>query len=81
MSLMVVDIESGTTRYEDGDFPPLTADAVRQVRNQLLASCDWTQTPDATVDQEAWRAYRQSLRDITKQLTFPHSVVWPIPPG
>lgn len=25
----------------------------------------------------AWRKYRQELRDITAQQTFPHSVTWP----
>ena len=53
---------------------------VRSERNRLLASCDWTQLPDAPTDQTAWSAYRQSLRDVTDQVGFPHEIEWPIPP-
>jgi hypothetical protein len=53
------------------------AAAVRQRRDELLAQSDWTQTPDAPVDQAAWAAYRQALRDITTQAGFPQSVTWP----
>lgn len=35
----------------------------RAHRNALLAASDWTQMPDAPVDAEAWRKYRQTLRD------------------
>lgn len=31
-------------------------------------------------EAEAWRKYRQELRDITKQAGFPMEVVWPEPP-
>lgn len=53
---------------------------VRQERNRLLSESDWTQTPDATADKQAWLVYRQALRDITTQ-TDPINIVWPIPPG
>lgn len=53
------------------------AAAVRQRRDELLAQSDWTQTPDAPVDQAAWAAYRQALRDIPTQAGFPQSVTWP----
>lgn len=53
---------------------------IRHKRNDLLASCDWTQLPDAPVDQTAWATYRQELRDITDQVGFPETVVWPTPP-
>lgn len=60
----------------------LEADAkeVRSKRDALISSCDWTQLPDAPVDQTAWAVYRQALRDITDQEGFPSSVVWPVPP-
>lgn len=54
--------------------------AIRFERNSLLVACDWTQLPDAPVDQTAWAVYRQALRDITDQEGFPSSVVWPVPP-
>lgn len=54
--------------------------SVRDERNALLASCDWTQLPDSPVDRQAWSVYRQALRDITSQSGFPFSVVWPTQP-
>jgi len=54
---------------------------IRQQRNALLAASDWTQVADAPVDQAAWAAYRQSLRDITQQSGFPDEVAWPTMPA
>lgn len=59
---------------------PLGEDAARTLRNELLASCDWTQVVDAPVDQAAWATYRQALRDITAQAGFPDNVTWPTKP-
>jgi hypothetical protein len=56
------------------------ADATRQQRNALLAASDWTQVADAPVDQAAWAVYRQALRDITSQETFPSEGTWPVAP-
>jgi hypothetical protein len=55
-------------------------DEVRKERNRLLATSDWTQIPDCTVDKQAWATYRQALRDITNQSGFPTDVVFPTPP-
>ena len=52
---------------------------VREQRNELLAECDWTQLPDAPVDQAEWATYRQALRDITGQAD-PFAIVWPVAP-
>lgn len=52
----------------------------RQLRNEKLAECDWTQLPDAPVDTAAWATYRQQLRDVTAQTGFPWEVFWPIAP-
>lgn len=54
--------------------------AARSKRNALLASSDWTQVPDAPVDQAAWATYRQALRDLPQNTTDPREVVWPTPP-
>jgi hypothetical protein len=56
------------------------AKEVRADRNQRLAACDWTQLPDASVDKTAWATYRQALRDITSQASFPWGVDWPTAP-
>ena len=37
---------------------------MRLMRNGLLTASDWTQLPDATCDREAWKTYRQALRDF-----------------
>jgi hypothetical protein len=39
----------------------------RTMRNSLLTGCDWTQVPDSPLTEaqkEAWRTYRQALRDF-----------------
>ena len=54
--------------------------SVRQQRNSLLTASDWTQVADAPVDQQAWAVYRQELRDVTSQETFPFEVTWPVAP-
>jgi hypothetical protein len=55
---------------------------VRNDRNSLLASCDFTQLADApvTTEQRAeWVVYRQALRDVTLQ-SDPFAIVWPTSP-
>jgi len=56
---------------------------VRFVRNALLRDCDWTQNADSPLsvaDKAAWATYREALRNLPLQLTFPH-VQWPTTPG
>jgi hypothetical protein len=50
---------------------------VRADRNARLTACDWTQLADAPVDDLAWAAYRQELRDVPAQAGFPWEVSWP----
>ena len=61
---------------KDAEF----ATNARSQRDKLLAESDWTQVIDAPVNQEAWAAYRQALRDIPQQEGFPATVVWPTQP-
>ena len=59
---------------------PMTADEARTQRDKLLAETDWTQVLDAPIDaatREAYRAYRQALRDIPQQEAFPDTITWP----
>ena len=57
------------------------ADEVRTQRNALLVESDWTVLPDAPVaDEQAWKDYRQALRDVPQQEGFPQEVVWPTKP-
>lgn len=54
---------------------------LRIERNMKLAACDWTQVSDAPVDQAAWAAYRQALRDLPASIDDPDDVIWPTPPS
>jgi hypothetical protein len=54
---------------------------IRAIRNILLKESDWTQTPDAPVDSEAWAEYRQALRDLPENTIDPENPVWPTPPN
>jgi len=57
------------------------ATAARSQRDRLLAESDWTQVPDAPVDQQAWAEYRQALRDVPDQTGFPTHIDWPTKPS
>lgn len=50
-------------------------------RNNRLSASDWTQLPDAPVDQAAWAEYRQALRDLPDNTSDPSNPVWPTPPS
>jgi hypothetical protein len=68
----------------DGWYMPdgVKAERIRGERNRLLAECDYIMLPDYPLgDKSKWEIYRQSLRDVTKQGTFPDSVDWPKEPG
>lgn len=66
---------------------------LRIQRNERLKECDWTQLTDIQITKpvewiEAWRSYRQSLRDLPQVYTIEpyelvtdiHLVQWPQPP-
>jgi len=56
--------------------------AMRNMRNRLLAKCDWTQTADdPTGNIEAWATYRQALRDFPATWTVGPTADFPDPPG
>lgn len=60
--------------------PDMLAANARAKRAKLLADTDWTQVLDAPIDaatREAYRAYRQALRDIPEQEGFPAAITWP----
>jgi hypothetical protein len=56
-------------------------DKIRAERTTLLIEADWlvARAEDQGVDAPAWRAYRQALRDVTKQ-PDPDNVTWPSKP-
>lgn len=66
-------------KIKQPDLKALATEA-REKRNTLLTDSDWTQVADAPVDQAAWAAYRQALRDVPEQSGFPDEIVWPDKP-
>ena len=57
------------------------ASKIRDIRNEKLKECDWTQIPDCNIPKKTnWATYRQSLRDITTQSGFPWNITWPDAP-
>ena len=54
----------------------------RRERNELLTKSDYTQFTDSTHPgtKEEWKTYRQQLRDITKGVTDPDTIVFPEEP-
>jgi hypothetical protein len=64
------------SRINSEDLQPL-----RNERSRLLAESDWTQSEDiAQSTRDAWKPYRQALRDITDTYTSLEDVVWPDKP-
>lgn len=51
---------------------------VRVERSKLLAETDWMALSDVTMS-DAWKTYRQALRDITDQAD-PFNITWPTKP-
>jgi len=75
--------ESGDVREKVWTVAPhsvqRTAANIRNKRDLLLRETDVEALSDRALSTEL-SAYRQSLRDITNQETFPSSVNWPIRP-
>jgi len=57
---------------------------IRLIRNNVIATTDWTQLGDAALTAEevtAWQTYRTELRDMIDEDSNPFSVVWPTKPS
>ena len=52
---------------------------VRAQRNQLLSESDWRGMSDLTMS-DAWKTYRQALRDVGGQAD-PSNITWPEEPS
>lgn len=56
---------------------------LRERRNKLLNNSDWTQISDSGLTEEqkqAWRDYRQALRDLP-ETEFIGPIIWPTAPN
>ena len=52
---------------------------LRKKRNKLLAKSDWRASSDLTMS-DAWKAYRQALRDLPANTSDPANPTWPDEP-
>ena len=66
-ALVLTEEEKQTIEKEKKE---LLEQEIRQDRNAFLRETDWMANSDVTMSDE-WKAYRQALRDITKQEKFP----------
>ena len=66
--------------YETNTKPALDLQSLREARNIKLAETDWMCFPDSPTMSDAWKKYRQDLRDITKTATSLDDVKWPTKP-
>ena len=53
---------------------------LREERNTRLAATDWRASSDLTLP-DAWKTYRQALRDLPANTTDPRSPSWPTQPS
>lgn len=76
-------LDADTETWVDGRSQEAKWRAIRAERDRLLLACDWTQVPDAPLNEaerEAWRAYRQTLRDMPETTEDPAQPIWPTVP-
>ena len=72
------------TEVDDQLTQEQLARQVRFQRDRLLSSSDYYVMPDYPSTEDGLaevKAYRQALRDITKQVSFPSEIVWPEVPS
>jgi len=55
-------------------------DSIREHRDRLLTETDWMALGDVTIS-DAWKTYRQLLRDIPASNTIYADVTWPTKPS
>lgn len=74
-------------QYKIVEIPALTTEEVaaqvRAQRDAMIARTDFMMMPDYPISEEdktLVEAYRQALRDIPQQESFPSNVQWPVAP-
>ena len=81
---MFTDTEEATKSEQEAAYQAeLDADKAeseRSDRDAKLAATDWMALSDVTMS-DAWKTYRQALRDVPAQSGFPNSITWPTEPS
>jgi len=62
------------------DYPAVLMKLLREKRNRLLAETDYLTLSDTTEMSDAWKTYRQALRDLPANTSDPENPTWPTKP-
>ena len=73
------DQDKWTKEWND-EAPTREMEEIRNYRNVLLTETDWMANSDVTMS-DAWKTYRQLLRDIPASNTVYENVTWPTQPA
>ena len=68
---------NGSEYVKDND---LILNNIRNKRNQLLTKSDWMTCSDSPEMNDAWKTYRQKLRDLPASNSDPEKIVFPTKP-
>ena len=63
------------------ELPRKLMKLIREKRNRLLAETDWMVLSDTTEISDAWKTYRQALRDLPANTSDPANPTWPTKPN
>ena len=79
-----IDIEAFKTAISSVDVTEETKQSllknIREVRNNLLEKTDWMANSDVTMS-DAWKTYRQQLRDLPANTSDPANPTYPTKPS
>ena len=77
------DGSSFTDKYAKTDAEKLAVSwrVLRSNRNKYLRECDWMAYSDSPTITDAWKTYRQALRDLPANTSDPNNVTWPTKPS
>ena len=83
MDYWVINEEAKTITHDSStettDAATREMKVIREYRDRLLTETDWMALGDVTMS-DAWKTYRQDLRDIPTSVADPMDVVWPTKP-
>lgn len=71
--------EFNASKPTDAEILAQKWEGVRNQRNQKLSLTDWRAGSDITLP-DAWKTYRQALRDVPTQ-SDPDNITWPTEPS
>ncbi len=63
------------------DLSAKLMEVLRNKRDRLLSETDYLTLSDTTEMSDAWKTYRQALRDLPANTTDPENPPWPTKPS